>query len=70
MHVDHNMHVIGCNMHVTCTLFRIGQTPLDGPLHGWPPMAAGLHPPLKNPGYGPEYRCMYQYKVGGDSQTH
>ena len=24
MHVDHNMHVIGCNMHVTCTLFRIG----------------------------------------------
>ena len=26
MHVDHNMHVIGCNMHVTCTLFRIGLT--------------------------------------------
>ena len=25
MHVDHNMHVIGCNMHVTCTLFRIGK---------------------------------------------
>ena len=25
MHVDHNMHVIDCNMHVTCTLFRIGQ---------------------------------------------
>ena len=25
MHVDHNMHVIGCNMHVTCTLFRIGR---------------------------------------------
>ena len=24
MHVDHNMHVIGCNVHVTCTLFRIG----------------------------------------------
>ena len=24
MHVDHNMYVIGCNMHVTCTLFRIG----------------------------------------------
>ena len=24
MHVDHNMHVIGCNMHITCTLFRIG----------------------------------------------
>ena len=24
MHVDHNMHVIGWNMHVTCTLFRIG----------------------------------------------
>ena len=26
MHVDHNMHVIGCNMHVTCTLFRIGSS--------------------------------------------
>ena len=24
MHVDHNMHVIDWNMHVTCTLFRIG----------------------------------------------
>ena len=24
MHVDHNMHVIGWNMHVTCTVFRIG----------------------------------------------
>ena len=24
MHVDRNMHVIGCNMHVTCTLFLIG----------------------------------------------
>ena len=24
MHVDHNMHVIVWNMHVTCTLFRIG----------------------------------------------
>ena len=23
MHVDHNMHVTGCNMHVACTLFRI-----------------------------------------------
>ena len=25
MHVDHNMHVIGWNMHITCTLFHIGQ---------------------------------------------
>ena len=31
MHVDHNMHVIGCNMHVTCTLFRIGKLGL----HKW-----------------------------------
>ena len=29
MHVDHNMHVIGWNMHVTCTLFRIGMSILD-----------------------------------------
>ena len=24
MHEDHSMHVIGCNMHVTCTPFCIG----------------------------------------------
>ena len=24
MHVDRNMHVIGWNTHVTCTVFRIG----------------------------------------------
>ena len=29
MHVDHNMHVIGWNMHVTCTLFRIGKLELE-----------------------------------------
>ena len=28
MHVDHNMHLIGWNMHVTCTLFRIGSVVL------------------------------------------
>ena len=25
MHVDHYMHIIGWNMHVTCTLLRIGR---------------------------------------------
>ena len=34
MHVDHNMHVIGCNMHVTCTLFRIGVPSMGAHMSG------------------------------------
>ena len=42
MHVDHNMLVIGCNMHVTCTLFRIGKFTNNLPVLSFCKLPKGL----------------------------